>query len=92
MLRKTGRQRKMKYCMVSCIRELKEKRKNVKNGFMYRENTLVDTKNRRVGWMHDGGRKVPISIYIIRKLKGCSVQNGGCREQYSIVYLKVVKK
>ena len=92
MLRKTVRQRKMKYCMVSCIRELKEKRKNVKNGFTYRENILVDAKNRRVGWMHDGGHKLQISIYIIRKLKGCSVQNGGCGEQYSIVYLKVVKK
>ena len=42
--------------------------------------------------MHDGGHKLQISIYIIRKLKGCSVQNGGCGEQYSIVYLKVIKK
>ena len=68
MLRETVRQRKMKYSMVSCIHELTEKRKNVKNGFMYRENRLVDAKNRRVGWMHDGGCKVQIAIYKVRRL------------------------
>lgn len=41
--------------LVSCICELTEKRNHVKNGFMYRENRLVDAKTRRVGWMHDGG-------------------------------------
>ena len=54
--------------LVSCICELTEKRKHVKNGFMYRENRLVDAKNRRVGWMHDGGRKVQIALYKVRRL------------------------
>ena len=68
MLRETVRQRKMKYSMVSCVHELTEKRKYVKNGFMYRENRLVGAKNRRVGWMHDGGCKVQIAIYKVRRL------------------------
>ena len=44
MLRKQVRQRKMKYYVVSGIRELKENRKYVENNFMYGENILVDPK------------------------------------------------